>query len=59
MSAKRIHVSHHPNVETLMVVMNANVHLVSSKKMASAWMSTNASKFTATRWRQYYSLMVM
>merc|ERR1719356_701569 len=42
MSAKRIHVSHHPNVETLMVVMNASVHLVSSKKMASAWMSTNA-----------------
>jgi len=34
--------SHHPNVETLMVVMNASVHLVSSKKMASAWMSTNA-----------------
>ena len=58
MSAKRIRVSLHPNVETLMVVMNANVHLVSSKKMVSVWMSTNASKFTGTRWRQFYSSMV-
>ena len=48
MSAKRIHVSPHPNAETLMVVMNANVHLVSSKKMAFVWMSTNASKFLTT-----------
>ena len=48
MNAKRIHVSHHPNAETLMAVMNANAHLVSSKKMAFVWMSTNASKFFAT-----------
>ena len=59
MSAKRIHVQHHPNAETLMAVMNANVHLVSSKKMAFVWMSTNASKFTATQWRQFCSPMVL